>query len=61
MVLTFAPYGSLDNLITKPEQERPKEWEQLQHRFALEMAKGMQYLHEQGIVHQDFKGQNVLV
>jgi serine/threonine protein kinase len=57
MVLELAKEGSLDKMIPIiSKMARP-----LILRVALEMAKGMQYLHKCGLVHMDFKSQNVLV
>ncbi|KAF5386293.1 hypothetical protein D9757_008606 [Collybiopsis confluens] len=39
--------------------EVPKEWDLL--RFMHEIAKGMEYLHSQGVLHGDLKAANVLV
>ncbi|KAJ4490744.1 hypothetical protein J3R30DRAFT_3277483 [Lentinula aciculospora] len=58
-----SPYmrnGSLAEYLRKISTENiPKGWDLL--RFMHEIAKGMEYLHSQGVLHGDFKASNVLV
>eukprot|EP00026_Physarum_polycephalum_P001792 Phypoly_transcript_01795.p1 GENE.Phypoly_transcript_01795~~Phypoly_transcript_01795.p1 ORF type:complete len:1026 (+),score=173.11 Phypoly_transcript_01795:323-3079(+) len=59
LLLEFAPLGSLNSVISQPSLyalPRP-----LIARIALEIARGMRFLHERGMVLQDLKSLNVLV
>lgn len=57
MVTEFAPCGSLMDCIKK----RPEPEERVKVKVMLDAAKGLAYLHENGILHRDVKPDNVLV
>eukprot|EP00040_Diaphanoeca_grandis_P009078 m.47531 g.47531 ORF g.47531 m.47531 type:complete len:551 (+) comp20514_c0_seq1:52-1704(+) len=58
MVTEFMPRGSLRNVLADATQELP--WP-TRHKFALQIAKAMKYLHDLGVVHRDLKSDNCLV
>ena len=57
MVTEYAPCGSLADAIKK----RPEPEETIKAKLMLDAAKGLAYLHENGILHRDIKPDNVLV
>ena len=57
MVTEFAPCGSLMDCIKK----RPEPSERIKVKVMLDAAKGLAYLHSNGILHRDIKPDNVLV
>ena len=57
MVTEFAPCGSLADCIVK----RPEPSEQIKAKLMLDAAKGLEYLHANGVLHRDVKPDNVLV
>lgn len=56
LVTEFSPLGSLDAVIRKYNLG-----EKLRLLFALDIAKGVSFLHTSGIIHRDLKPGNVLV
>lgn len=58
MVMEFCARGSLDTILKDPLQQM--QW-QLRNKLALDLARGMQFLHAQSCVHCDVKSLNVLV
>ena len=57
MVTEYAPCGSLMDCIRK----RAEPSDELKTKIALDRAKGLAYLHENGILHRDIKPDNLLV
>ncbi|BFU24164.1 protein kinase, putative [Entamoeba histolytica HM-1:IMSS-B] len=58
-VTEFAEYGSLSDLIEKRMKNNPLD-EKLKIKFCLDAAKGIEYLHSNGILHRDIKPDNIL-
>ena len=56
IVMEYVPLGSLGNVFSNNTFSS-----YMKCRFMLDVARGMEYLHEQGIVHRDLKPGNVLV
>ena len=52
-----APCGSLADCIKK----RPEPDERIKAKLMLDVARGLEYLHSNGILHRDIKQDNVLV
>ena len=60
MVTEFAPFGSLADLIKKrPDSNGISE--KLKIKFCFDGARGIEYLHDNGIIHRDIKPDNFLV
>ena len=59
MVTEFAPFGSLQDLIKQSNNIKPRE--RIKIKFCLDAAKGIEYLHDNGIIHRDIKPDNFLV
>ncbi|ELP89370.1 serine/threonine protein kinase HT1, putative [Entamoeba invadens IP1] len=59
MVTEFAAFGSLQDLMKHKKSEEIKM--QLRIKFLLDASRGIQYLHENGILHRDIKPDNFLV
>ena len=60
MVTEFAQYGSIQDLRNKrPDGEGITE--KLRIKFCLDCAKGIKYLHDNGVLHRDIKPDNYLV
>ena len=57
MVTEFAPFGSLADCIKK----RSEPDDMIKTKLMLDAAKGLAYLHGNGILHRDVKPDNVLV
>ncbi|ELP84562.1 protein serine/threonine kinase, putative [Entamoeba invadens IP1] len=64
MVTEFAPFGSLEDVIYNPERYKTTETiykEAFRLKICLDAAKGILYLHTNGILHRDVKPDNILV
>ncbi|ELP92393.1 protein kinase domain containing protein, partial [Entamoeba invadens IP1] len=62
LVTEFAKYKSLNDLIKKTENDpNLKPNKKVRHRFILDMANGIFYLHNNGILHRDVKPANLLI
>ncbi|ELP90949.1 serine/threonine protein kinase HT1, putative [Entamoeba invadens IP1] len=59
MVTEFAEYGSLNDLMKKRREQSPRM--AVKVKFMFDMAKGISYLHNNGIVHRDIKPDNLLI
>ena len=60
MVTELAPYGSVEDLIMKSHKETPI-LEVIRIKILYDAARGMEYLHNNGILHRDIKPGNILV
>ena len=59
MITEYAPYGSLNDLMKKRE-ENPID-KRIRIKILIDSAKGIKYLHINGILHRDIKPDNILI
>lgn len=57
LVMEYAPRGSLSNLLISSQEIS---WQD-RYQIALDVAEGMCYLHDCGILHRDLKSENILL
>lgn len=60
MITEFMEKGSLSNLLHPASGQCTLSWDQ-KKKMAVDMVKGMSYLHNIGIIHRDIKSSNMLV
>ena len=60
MVTEYAPFGSLNDLIMKKYKDNPIS-EKVRIKMLIDCAKGISYLHNNGILHRDIKPDNFLI
>lgn len=58
LVLEYMPRGSLSKVLSQSELEL--EW-QIRYRIALDVGKGVDWLHERNVIHGDLKDNNILI
>ena len=59
MVMEYMPKGSLYQVLHDKNETLP--WDPLRWTMALDIAKGLAYLHHRNIIHRDLKSLNVLL
>jgi hypothetical protein len=59
LIMEYAEHGSLTKFITD-NKDKGHNW-QINYNFIKQMVKGLNYLHNEGIIHRDLKSSNVLI
>ncbi len=59
MVMEYLPKGSLYQVLHDSKETLP--WNPIRWDIAIDVGKGLSYLHSQNIVHRDLKSLNVLL
>ena len=59
MIMEYMPRGSLYHVLHHPDEKLP--WNPIRWQIAMDIAKGLGFLHSQNILHRDLKSLNVLL